>query len=180
VSGNRNIFRKIRNKTRHARQQTARRANHHTTAKANSARVPDPCSVLPALPTGHANARPMAGSASSGHAAPQSRDLYRHEPGGPRISRSRHAGITKKKRSAFPPGQSGRHILVLSSSHFDPKLTLTMPSLPKYSVRHEESVCNSRATHSRLLRRSSFRSEAGLCRSTVRRTPMNSNAATGQ
>jgi hypothetical protein len=35
-----------------------------------------------------------------------------------------------------------------STSVFDPKLTLTMPSLPKYSVRHEESVCNSRATHS--------------------------------
>jgi len=28
------------------------------------------------------------------------------------------------------------------SDAFDPKLTLTMPSLPKYSVRHEESVCN--------------------------------------
>jgi len=62
----------------------------------------------------------------------------------------------------------------------DPKLTFTMPSLLKYSVRHEESVCNSRAAHSRRLRRSSFRSEAGLCRSTVRRMPMNSNAATGQ
>ena len=63
---------------------------------------------------------------------------------------------------------------------FDPKLTFTMPTLPKYSVRHEESVCNSRATHSRRLRRSSFRSEAGLCRSTVRRMPTNSSAATGQ
>jgi hypothetical protein len=28
------------------------------------------CSVLPAMPTGRANARPMTGSASSGHAAP--------------------------------------------------------------------------------------------------------------
>src|SRR5216683_3261911 len=69
---------------------------------------------------------------------------------------------------------------IAQSSHVDPKLTFTMPSLPKYSVRHEESVCNSRATHSQRLRRSSFRSEAGLCRSTVRRMPMNSNAATGQ
>jgi hypothetical protein len=59
------------------------------------------CSVLPAMPTGHANARPMTGSASSGHAAPQSRDLYRHEQGGPRISRSRHAGITAKGQRHF-------------------------------------------------------------------------------
>jgi hypothetical protein len=36
-----NIFRKIRNKTRHACRQTARRANHLTAASANSARVPD-------------------------------------------------------------------------------------------------------------------------------------------
>src|SRR5260370_41456956 len=34
-----------------------------------------------------------------------------------------------------------------------------LPIFPKYPVRHEESVCNSRATHSRRLRRSSFRSE---------------------
>jgi hypothetical protein len=33
-------------------------------------------SVLSAMPTGRANARPMTGSASSGHAAPQSRDLW--------------------------------------------------------------------------------------------------------
>jgi hypothetical protein len=63
-------------------------------------------------------------------------------------SAGRDTPALPKKRSAFPPGQSGGHILVLSSSHFDPKLTLTMPSLPKYSVRHEESVCNSRAAHS--------------------------------
>ena len=31
----------------------------------------------------------------------------------------------------------------------DPKLTLTMPSLPKYPVRHEESVWNDRAAQSR-------------------------------
>jgi hypothetical protein len=33
VSGNRNIFRKTRNKTRQPCQETARRANHHTAAK---------------------------------------------------------------------------------------------------------------------------------------------------
>src|ERR1700719_1392232 len=36
------------------------------------------CSVLPAMPTGRANARPMTGSASSGHDAPQSREPDRH------------------------------------------------------------------------------------------------------
>src|SRR5229473_1363927 len=100
------FFGKNQKKTRQPCRQTARRANHHTTAKANSARVPDPCSVLPALPTGRANARPMAGSASSGHAAPQSRDLYRHEPGGPRISRSRHAGIPRKNDRHFRQGKA--------------------------------------------------------------------------
>jgi hypothetical protein len=39
--GNRNIFRKIRNKTRQPCQKAARRANHHTAARANSTRVPD-------------------------------------------------------------------------------------------------------------------------------------------
>jgi hypothetical protein len=54
--------------------------------------------------------------------------------------------------------------------------------LPKTDLhlRLEKAFCSSRATHSRLLRRSSFLSETGLCRSTVRRIPMKSNAATGQ
>jgi hypothetical protein len=37
-------------------------------------------------PTGRANARPMTGSASSGHDAPQSRDPCRHWRGGPSVS----------------------------------------------------------------------------------------------
>jgi hypothetical protein len=52
-------------------------------------------SVLPAMPTGRANARPMTGSASSGHAAPQSRDPFgrqaRWTPDQQRTTPQRHS-----------------------------------------------------------------------------------------
>ena len=54
------------------------------------------------------------------------------------------------------------------------------PAFRNIQFSTKESVCNNRAAHSRRFSRSSFRSEAGLRRSTVRRMPMNSNAATGQ
>ena len=54
------------------------------------------------------------------------------------------------------------------------------PAFRNIEFSTKESVCNNRAAHSRRFPRSSFRSEAGPRRSTVRRMLMNSNAATGQ
>src|SRR5262245_32348075 len=58
--------------------------------------------------------------------------------------------------------------------HDEPKPTFNMPGIPKYSAGAKKP------SHSRLVRRSPCLSDAGLCRSTVRRITRKSNAATGQ
>ena len=55
-----------------------------------------------AMPTGRANARPMTGSASSGHAAPQAGTYIDTSKVGPGSAGRDHTSITAKGRSAFP------------------------------------------------------------------------------
>jgi len=125
-----NIFRKIRKKdsTRLSTNGPTGKSPHGGERKFRSCPGPGAACSRRCQRVG-ANARPMTGSASSGHAAPQSRDLYRHEPGGSRISRSRHTSITAKGQTTFPrllanSTYLGHH----KTDAIDPNRTSTLPS----------------------------------------------------